>query len=180
MRVCLYCVLALLAVSETATAQLFAGPLYGITEVKIHVGALDPDARECNIAKESLDAAARLPLDRSRLKLVDTARATVSILVNPLNDSGRCVANVWVGLVVPATPLAGITMAEVAKLVHEAGYQIDRETFATIPFSLMAAIWQESSVLTGSPTDFGGRVSADVTAFTEEMIAAWIKDNPRP
>ena len=123
---------------------------------------LSDDAAKCNVTKGGLDAAARLPLDASRLRIDPDAGPYVSVAVTVTDGFDRsapsgagCVATLDVGL---------------------------RRTLAipgTNQLVFGATAWGRDALLTGPSSGFGQRVNQYVTDFTKELIAEWIKANPR-
>ena len=150
-------VLLVMGLGLVATpAQAQDNKFVGVSEVKILVEDLDDGAEKCNVTKGGLDAAARLPLDASRLRIDPVASSRVYVRVTALStSSGLCAAFVSVAL---KRPLA---IPGTNQLVFG------------------AAVWDVGTILTGPSSDFGQRVNQDVGDFTKELIAEWIKANPR-
>ena len=196
MRACLCCALLLLASVEAATAQ--RGPLYGITDVQIlgtedygplGVERLGDDARRCNVDYGSIDASARRALDNSRLKVVNPTRASAPGSFDSANllfvvvqgvrhlSAEGCIAIVEVFLV---KRVVVSSFSQLRDIALTSSPEERLRALAELPASADARIWGWQELLTGSPGDFGTHVSAVVTRFTEQLIAAWVKDNPRP
>jgi hypothetical protein len=133
--------------------------LRGLQDVSILVEDLDDDAKQCGITESALDAAVRLPVSASRLKIAKdfgegTDRSYVYVVVITVRPADICIASVSVSLrrtVLLQTP-------------PESRFQ-------------GASTWEKSSVMTGPAYSFGKRVSDNVEGFTKELIAAWLKQN---
>lgn len=138
-------------------AQAQDNAFVGVSAVRILVEGLDDAAAKCNVTTSGLDAAARLPLDASRLRITPALSfSDVYVAVTALSlPSGLCVARVSVDLnrtlAIPGT---------------------NQLVFG-------ATVWHKGTLLTGPSSDFGQRVNQYVTDFTKELIAEWIKANPR-
>ncbi|MEQ1867746.1 MAG: hypothetical protein ABL996_24255 [Micropepsaceae bacterium] len=119
---------------------------------------LNDAAKRCHITESGLDAAMRLPLDQSRLRVdlnapVTAPYAYVAVTAVAI-DNGRCAAYVDV--------------------------QLNRKLRLPASEVLVGAtVWHTGSLLTGPPDDFSERVTREVSAYTREMIAEWIKANPK-
>ena len=116
------------------------------------------DAAKCNVTKSGLDAAARLPLDASRLRInpdVSPLSPYVYVSVSALWEPRGCAAFVQVSL------KRSLAIPGTNQLVFG------------------ATVWERGYVLTGPSSGFGQRVNQQVTDYTKELIAEWIKANPR-
>ena len=145
-------------------AQAQDNTFVGVSEVSIFVEDLGDGEAKCNVTKGGLDAAVRLPLDASRLRIDPDASPYVYVVVTvtdgsrfllPAPSGGGCVGSLSVGL---------------------------RRTLAipgTTQLVFGASVWEKGYSLTGPSSGFGQRVNQQVTDFTKELIAEWIKANPR-
>lgn len=143
------------ALTGTAWAQN-PNAFVGVSAVDIVVEALHDGARECNVSESGLDAAVRLPLDASRLRIDRSSADYVYVRVNVLPlQNGVCVAEVEVmmirGLVIPNTQR----------------------------FIDAATVWDKGALMTGTASNFRQRVNQLVTDYTKQLIAEWLKANPR-
>ena len=151
---CLVCIVLLTA--DTAWAQL-SNEFVGVSAVGLLVESFDhPDeAARCNVSQGGLDAAARLPLDASRLRITSSLATYVYVNVNVMFWNNSCVASVRVAL----------------------------ERDLTIPntqsYIFGASVWFRQSLIIGPPSDFGSRVNQSITGYTQQLIAEWTKANPR-
>ena len=130
--------------------------LVGISSVSIIVEQLEDDAVRCNVSESGIDAAIRLPLDASRLRIEPNTTPYVYARVNVLPlASGLCVASIDVSLKrILAIP-------------------------ATNQLVFGAMVWERGSLATGPASNFGQRVNQTVGDYTKQLIAAWIQANPR-
>jgi hypothetical protein len=123
--------------------------LTGLPQINILVEDLDSDARACNISSDALDAAARLPLANSRIRVSSSATAYLYINVNVISlGSGLCIASITVKV----------------------------QRFATEFFTLVT-VWDKGQILSGRASEFGSRISRNVEDVTKMFIAAWLKEN---
>lgn len=158
MRLPLFCALIL---SFTLTSPMYAQEvkkgLSGIQSVKILIEDLDSDAKTCGLSTGGLDAAVRLPVDASRLRINPSAVGTyiyVNVIAVYLKALDACVAQVDVELNRPLT-------------------LPNSDTF------VIAAVWNDGVLLTGEKISFPSRVYVAVTDKTKQLIGAWITANPR-
>lgn len=136
-----------------------AGPLTGVTGTSILVESLDDDARKCNVAEDSLEAAVRLPL------------RAANVPVQPNGNDHYIYVNV--------TVLAlsnGLCVATVVVNGNRTLWRKDDYTGGYEPI-YGASGWHKGSTLTGSSGDFGRRVAGVVEDFTKMWISQWLKDN---
>jgi hypothetical protein len=152
-------VLGLLAflASQQARAVPFSRGLTGLTSVAILIEKLPDDAKPCGITLAALDAAVRLPLAASRLRVASnneaaTDFADVYVVVNVQRQGVDCVANVSVAL----------------------NRTVD---LVTPKYRVLADTWSNGSLITGPSYSFGKRVSDEVEGYTKQLIAQWLKDN---
>ena len=136
-------------------AQAQGNNFVGVSEVDIVVEGLSDNAAKCNVTKGGLDAATRLPLDASRLRINPDASSYVYVRVAALWEPSGCAAFVQVVL------KRSLAIRGTNQLVFG------------------AMVWDNGTLLTGPSSDFGQRVNQRVTDFTKELIAEWIKANPR-
>ena len=136
-------------------AQAQDNAFVGVSEVDIVVEDLSDNAAKCNVTEGGLYAAVRLPLDASRLRINPDASPSVYVRVTALLEPRECAAFVQVSLkrrlAIPGT----------TQLVFG------------------AMVWDNGTLLAGPSSDFGQRVNQRVTDFTKQLIAEWIKANPR-
>ena len=137
-------------------AQAQDNAFVGVSAVRILVEGLADDAAKCNVTESGLDAAARLPLDASRLRITPDGSSFVYVNVTALSpDSGLCAAYVSVAL------------------------KRELAIPGTNQFVFGATVWESGTIMSGSPSDFGQRVNQQVDDRTKRLIAEWIKANPR-
>ena len=136
-------------------AQAQDNTFVGVSEVSIFVEDLGDGEAKCNVTKGGLDAAVRLPLDASRLRINPAAVPYVYVVVVALWVPSGCAGHVRVALdrvvAIPGTN----------QLVYG------------------ASVWGRGTLLMGPSSGFGQGVNQYVTDFTKELIAEWIKANPR-
>jgi hypothetical protein len=132
-----------------------AAPLEGVITVGIVIEELREDAALCNVSKDALDAAVRLPLSTSRLKVTNEYRYPYYLYVN-VNvmrlPNGVCIANVDISFIRPVELLLADGLVD-------------------------GSVWSKGSLLSGPSSEFGGRVDGVVEGYTKQFIAAWLKDN---
>ena len=152
-------VLLMMGLGLVATpAQAQDNAFVGVSAVHIFVATTpDDDDAKCNVTKGGLDAAVRLPIDASRLRINPDASPYVYVNANVLMmPDGLCVATFTVGLkrtlAIPGTN----------QLVFS----------ATVWESATSTIWARSSI-------FWLQLNQSVSDFTKQLIAEWIKANPR-
>lgn len=76
---------------------VIANPMKGIKEVGIVIEKLDDDAKRCNITEGYLDAAIRVRLSSSSLKVVSMDRmppAFIYVAITVLDDKDFCIGSV--------------------------------------------------------------------------------------
>ena len=135
-------------------AQAQDNNFVGVSGVDIVVEALSDNAAKCNVTDGGLDAATRLPLDASRLRIIPDASPYVYVRVTALWEPSGCAAFVAVSLI------RRLAIPGTTQLVY-------------------GSVWDTGTILTGPSSDFGQRVNQNVTDFTKRLIAEWIKANPR-
>jgi hypothetical protein len=130
--------------------------LKGYTEIAIKVGSLDDAARSCGISVDALDAAMRLPLANSRIKVSQQSVGTLTAEVTALQvqPSQGCVGSVAVMFSRP--------------------FFDGRPPNASIVFGITFA---KESLITGDPGYVSRSAEQLVESFTKQFIAAWLKDN---
>ena len=139
-------------------AQAQDNAFVGVSAVSIFVEELNDNEAKCNVTKGGLDAATRLPLDASRLRInpdVSPLSPYVYVRVSALWEPRGCAAFVQVSL------KRSLAIPGTNQLVFG------------------ATVWERGYVLTGPSSGFGQRVNQQVTDDTKELIAEWIKANPR-
>jgi len=149
-------VLLVMGLGLVATpAQAQDNNFVGVSEVNIVVEDLADAAAKCNVSKGGLDAAVRLPLDASRLRINPHALSYVYVNVSALWEPRGCAASV----------------------------QVELKRSLAIPGTTQwvygASVWDKGTILTGTSSYVGKGVNQSVTDFTKELIAEWIKANPR-
>lgn len=140
-------------VADTARAQ--DPGFLGVKDVHIVVEDLGQEGRACNVTEDGIDAAIRLPLDASRLRLneksADFIYANVSVR---RRDDVECVAYVSLSLY--------------RRLSTPEGQFVP------------GAVWHKGIVMGGGAmSDFVQRVDQRIGDLTKQLIAEWIKANPR-
>lgn len=144
--------------SEIASAQN-VNALKGIDTLgDLVIETLSPDAQRCGITPAGIDAAMRVTLDPSRLRIASSNTAAFPWLYARVSvirrADGSCVAAVDLSL----------------------------HRIVTIPATgdlVAAQVWDSGSLLTGGQVDFESRIPAQIRSLTQEFLAAWIKANPK-
>lgn len=143
------------SVSTASLADVNEGFLR-VPSMGILVEELDEQAAACGVTKGGLDGAVRLTLDASRVPI----------------QEGLLTPNVYVNVTVLRAPdgcLASVHIAFNRILQLPGGHE---KVYG-------AEVWQNRSLLAGPRYDFPQRVYSDVEGFTKELIAEWLKANPR-
>ena len=134
-------------------AQNERASLRGITSVGILVEGLDGDAQKCGITEDALDAAVRLPLSNSRIK-VNNGNLKLEYLyvnvkvVNATNDYSRCAADI--------------------SLAFTKYVQSERDH---------GVFWEKSSIVIGPSAYVSRSANEHLEGFTKQFVAAWLKAN---
>ena len=128
----------------------------GLQATRIVVEDLDEDARLCGVTRESVDAAARIPLSTSRLR-VDNGDIGpyFYVQVTVLRSGSYCMAAINLALTRPVWLRPG---AQTQDLV-------------------MARVWNRGGVISGADANFGRRVMNDIETYTKQFVGAWLRDN---
>lgn len=132
-----------------------AQALVGVSEVKLIVEQLDDEARECGVTPDGLEAAVRITLANSRLRVLDgLGEPYYYVQVNVIRGGEQCIASV---------------RASVSRSVW---------LTPTGP-KLLAQVWSKGLLTAHSRRDFGRRLNSSVEDLTKLMLGAWLKDNQR-
>ncbi len=133
-----------------------------LPELEIDIESPSDSEMKCNITKGGLDAAMRIPLDSSRVRVLasdpqlsNAAKLRVDTLVLAETNVDFCTGSVELALY----RLVSIADSDVAAF---------------------APVWSAKAVISGSPHDFGKRVNDMVRELTGQFLGAWIKANPKP
>ena len=137
----------LICCSALASAQA----LKGVESVNIVVEEPDQDATDCGITKDALDAAVRLPLSNSRLKIKD----------------GLFIPDLFVRVTALKTNNQNCAVSTQIQLYKWIQSEMD-----------FGGFWQNTHLLTGPKSSMGKRVTDKFESFTKQFIAAWLKANP--
>jgi hypothetical protein len=143
------------AMHQTASAQY----LTGVKEVGVLVEGLSPNAQGCNITEAALDAAVRVPLGQSNTMRVTSSGdelTYVYVNVSALKFDDECYANVVVQL---KRPVRAMNAPEAR------------------PF--IATAWEQGGILSSSQGNMSRRMMDSVERYTKQLIAQWMKDNPK-
>jgi hypothetical protein len=145
---------SVLAVSTHTQAQDYR--FLGLTETAIIVEELEEEDAACGVTGSGIDAAIRLPLDASRLEINPTSLDFVYANVGVMHlNSGLCVASVQLSM-------TRALRSPVNTLMLVTG-----------------SVWHKGTLLTGPSYDFGTRVHSQIEDDTKQLIAEWLKANPR-
>lgn len=140
-------------VTTSAQASSEERALSGISAVGIVVERLDPDAASCGIVEESLDAAARLPIANSRLKLDRRAQSYVYVRVTAMRIGSTCFATT------------------------EVSFRRPMWTKSEQGVAVWSRVWDLGYVIAGPAGDVGKKVNDKVEEFAKRFIAAWLQAN---
>jgi hypothetical protein len=128
----------------------------GVSAVSIVVENLrEPQANRCNVTQSGLDAAVRVLVDQSRLRLDERSHSNIYVNVNISPVTAFCLANVAVSL------NRTLSIPGTSQLVYG------------------AQVWDGETLISGEASGFGQRVYQFVSTHTRELLSQWIKANPR-
>lgn len=148
--------LAILFLPGVGSTEVMDNELEKLPEVRVVVAPLSEAAAECNVTTNGLDAAARVTLDASRLRVREESPDRSFLLVYFFArsaDSG-CTGYLEVALARPVIVVS-----------------TEKPT--------IAKVWSRNFLMAGPAYDFGERVNATVREFTTQFLAEWIKQNPK-
>ena len=127
----------------------FASGLKGVKEVRIVIERLDEVAVKCGITEALVDAALRLPISNSRLRITNVPR------------DGYVYANV--------TALEVRNSCAVHTTLAFTRYSTDMND--------VGIFWRTGGIVYWDKNDLPNRISNDFEQYTKEFIAAWLKAN---
>lgn len=131
--------------------------LENLSEVAIVVEPIGSAAElKCNLTEAGIDAAMRIPLDGSRLRVARTKSSAVLV---------ASVAAMEVGNGDCAAAVSVILFRSV--VVEETGKRA------------IGAVWMRPGLMFHPAHDFGARVNSQVREVTTEFLGEWIKQNPK-
>lgn len=157
-----------LVTGNVALAQVVAKGLRSVDYVNLVVAPVEDEAKACGVAADALDAAMRVPISSTALKLKPP---------DPDEDLWVPVADAAMSPFLYAEVLALQTSESTcAVLVRLAMYKVvyfarDRDDAA------FAIIWSSSELITGSQARMGNRVANSLEGLTREFLGAWSKAN---
>lgn len=147
-------IVSLLAFGGNVDAAL-GDALKGQNPIELIVEDLHEGATKCWISRDSLEAAMRIPLSNSPIKVREGLLPYLYVNVNALKmDNGGCAVSVEVSF--------------------------HRWMFTSRSSSAdgdMATVWSKGELLTGPSTDMGRRIANKVEDLTKTFIGAWLKAN---
>ena len=128
------------------TRSKFSTALSSVTELHLETRALDEPAQRCGLAASDLETPARLALQTSRLRLIESASAFVHVNANVVTVGDLCTAAVDV---------------ELFRWSNEYGTSVN--------------VWTRRALVAGGRGGFNGRVREKVDAITRDFVAEWVK-----
>lgn len=127
----------------------WASALKGVREVDLLVENLDSDARSCGVSSDMIDAAIRLPISNTRLKLVQKdGNGYVYANANIIDLGARCVMNLTL--------------------------QYNKLSISELQYGVF---WSKSSLWIWPKNDTKNQVEKEFDSFARQFIAAWLKAN---
>jgi hypothetical protein len=127
----------------------FASGLKGVKEVSIVIEKLDEHARKCGITEAQVDAALRLPISNSRLRVTNSVSTSyVYARVTALEVRNSCAVH------------AKFEFKRYLTVVNDVG------TF-----------WDKGGLVYWDKNDVLNKISNDLELYTKEFIATWLKEN---
>ena len=128
------------------TRGKFSTALSSVTELHLETGNLDGSAQRCGVAASDLETPARLVLQTSRLRLIESASAFVHVNANVVAVGDLCAAAVDV---------------ELFRWSNEYGTSVN--------------VWTRRALVAGGSSGFNTRVREKVDAMTKDFVAEWVK-----
>lgn len=140
------------ALMFVCASGVWAQALKGVSEIQIVIEHLDDDARyKCQVTKDAVYAAVRLPLSNTRIRVTNSELAPyiyVQVTLGEAN-SNHCYGGVF------------LEFKKFARSEKDVG-----------------GFWSKNSILISSKLNVPKRVSEDIELFTKQFIAEWLKQNP--
>ena len=125
----------------------FSTALSSVTELHLKTGKLDEPAQRCGLTVGDLETPARLALETSRLRLIDSAGAFVHVNANVVAVGDVC---------------AGAVDVELFRWSNEFGTSV--------------SVWTSRAlVVAGGRSGFSTRVREKVDTMTRDFVAEWVK-----
>jgi len=147
-------IVALLALP--AQAQSSAPGLSGIAAIQLALEPVDDEARQCGLSDDGLDAAVRIPVSNTQLRVVAESPSLLYVQTTSAARKGTsdCTTMVQVSLLRPAwfAPSAD------AK-------------------SGMVAVWHKGTLLSGAAATHGRRTYEAIENLTKQFVGAWLREN---
>lgn len=130
-----------------------AQALREVGPISLVVEELSKSAEPCGISIDALDAAMRIPLSNSRLKVSGSSRPYLYANVNVIHPTATlCIAAVNLSF----------------RRVLTAGFDGS---------AVVGTVWEDGALLSGPPVTFGRRVTEAIEDRTKLFIGAWLKEN---
>lgn len=141
-----------------AAAGALIAPCYGqaladVREIRIIIEQLNNESMECGVREDDLEAAARIVLSTSKLRVgKDVLSPFLYVQVTVIREGNQCIGslNMAVNRLVMSSP--------------------SRDPF-------FARVWNSSQVMAFTRNDFSRRLSLAVEADTKRMLGTWLKEN---
>jgi hypothetical protein len=144
-----FLVLTYLGAGESAAQGVrnkFSTGQSSVKELHIETGPLGDQAQKCGLQVSDLEPPARVALESSRLRVMQTASDLIFVNANVVAVGEMCVAAIDVEL-----------------------YRFANE------FRSPVSVWGHQAVIAGGRSGFNARVREKVDALTREFIADWQK-----
>jgi hypothetical protein len=128
-----------------------AEAMRGVQNIAILIENLSDDTVKCNVSKDMLDAAVRIPLSNSKLRVTNVSN-TMSYLyvkVALLQINNSCAGSIL------------LSFNKYSKSENDTG-----------------EFWNKSMIIYDNKNSISKSISDDVESFAKEFIAAWLKANP--
>ena len=136
-------------ISNFFTFSVFASALKGVAETSIVIEELDEDHVKCGITENMIDAAVRIPISNSKLKITNRrSSGMIYVNVGAISMGNNCVVAIQ------------LTYAKFIASENDLG-----------------RFWFKSRLLSWNRNDVGLRVTNWLEASTKELIAEWLKVN---
>ena len=128
--------------------SVHASPFKGVNETRLIIEEVDEEHAKCGITKSLIDAAVRIPLSNSKLKVTSRVVETyIYANVNVRAMSSTCAIN------------------------------ISLEFKKYIPSQGSGSFWEAGGLAVWSKNNSPTMVSNSLESFTKELIGEWLKQN---
>ena len=115
---------------------------------------IDEEARQCGISDDGLDAAVRIPVSNTQLRVATDSPFLLYVQTTSRKGKADCT-----------------TMVQVSAL-RSAWFSPDSGAK-----SGMVAVWTKSTLLTGAASTHARRTYEAIEGLTKQFVGAWLREN---